>query len=224
MYGAPNTFCNLRTATAVSEANTLKSITVTPSANQRIVVIGATAGYKGNGDGWCHFQYGSTDLFHGYIVGPNPLKLCTGEGLYQNVGASLVLSIGPGGLGICGYLSLEYYIVYRGPDKRWVSTPQCHVPAANTEATLTLAAATGVTHVLTTLLASYDGAPAAAKELSVTVGATKRFSTWISAAGAYPFTFEEGLYGAATGNEAMVISLPASGDAGVKGSISIITH
>jgi hypothetical protein len=94
-----------------------------------------------------------------------------------------------------------------------------HAPAANTAATKNIAAATGETWVLHWLHFSYDGVPAAVKTASVVIGGTYKWQVDITTAGVWTIEFPGGLYGSA--NEALVVTLPASGSGSVKGKINI---
>jgi len=106
------------------------------------------------------------------------------------------------------------------PDPRNKRTPST-AKADNGAATITLAAESGRTHVLDKLTAGFEAAPAAAKLLTVSIGGTVKFQAYLDDAIPHHFDFD-GLHGGE--NEAMVISLPASGTGGVEGYVNSLTR
>lgn len=83
-----------------------------------------------------------------------------------------------------------------------------HSPVANTAAVVTLAADTEAYHVIDSIHASFDAAPAAAKKINVTFGGVEKWGQEVAVQGTWEFLFPRGLY-TGTKNEAVVITLAA---------------
>ncbi len=100
-----------------------------------------------------------------------------------------------------------------------------HVPAANTAAVVTVAADADHFWVLDSIHFGYDGLPAAAKTLVVTIDGTAKLTVYVPAdidtAGPHEILFPRGFYiGPKNKNEALVVTLLAGG-AGISGSVNI---
>jgi putative N-acetylmannosamine-6-phosphate epimerase len=104
-----------------------------------------------------------------------------------------------------------------------VATPQTVTSAANDTAVITLAAASGVSHVLDSLQWSYDGASTTGG-LTVTINAVSVFDVDIirAAADNDSMIFPKGMY-TTPKNQAMVITLKAAG-AGIVGKLNAQTR
>ncbi len=96
------------------------------------------------------------------------------------------------------------------PNTHVVTVPKLHVPAGDTDAVITMAAAEKVINVVDSVHCSYDAAPTGGK-LTITVDAATKFEVDITAAGPLEFLFPGGLYGSE--NQAVVITLAAAGGA-----------
>lgn len=96
--------------------------------------------------------------------------------------------------------------------------------ADNAAATITLAAAANVQHVLDRIDVAFDISPAAAVLLTISIAGSVVWTMPLTTAGPAPFLFDgdEKYY---TGkNEEMIISLAASGTSGRTGYLNTITH
>lgn len=91
----------------------------------------------------------------------------------------------------------------------------------NSESATTIAAVDGELHVIDEITVGYSGSPSAVKAFTVTFGGTKKFEIDFPAATIDPVVipFIRGLYNAK--NEAVVLTLPASGTGGIKGYVNV---
>lgn len=97
--------------------------------------------------------------------------------------------------------------------------------ADNAIASITLAAAEGVFHVLDRIDAGYGAAPTTTPGLlTVSVNGTVVWRMPITAAGSAPYLFDGDAKPYTAVNQAMVIALSASGNAGDSGYVNTITH
>lgn len=96
----------------------------------------------------------------------------------------------------------------------------------NGVSTITLSADPKEVHCLDWMEASFDIAPSAAVALTVTIGGTLRFTTHIADANGHFFHFGDGEKGGLHGNmnEALVITLAASGSSGRTGFLNTATR
>lgn len=102
----------------------------------------------------------------------------------------------------------------------WAAAAANTASADNAAAVLTYASAGGgVSHILEGVAWSFKGDPAAPVELKIEDGATKVFSEWITKGGAGFFPLGRQKFSAAT---ALVITLGASGTAGVLGTVNAV--
>lgn len=103
--------------------------------------------------------------------------------------------------------------MFTAPNKTAKVTAGYDFPAANTNAVVTLAATSGVIHVIKKISGSYSGTLASAPyTLTVAIGGTTVWSVALSAVGTFDFDFPDGLHGAE--NTAVVVTLPAGGASG----------
>ena len=98
-----------------------------------------------------------------------------------------------------------------------------HAPNADTAAIVTIPAIADGYHVIDSIDAGFDSAPAAAKKLNVTFGGVEKWAIDIPAnIGACkppPFTFPRGLY-TGTDNEEVIVTLAAD-NGGAKGKVAV---
>ena len=97
-----------------------------------------------------------------------------------------------------------------------------HVPSSNTAAVVTLAAETGLCHVVSQVTFSYDGTPTGG---SLTIahgpGPTTKFSVPVTSGGVGPISFNPPLK--FPSGEAVVCTL-AAGGSGVSGRLNVNAH
>lgn len=173
--------------------------------------------------------FGGTGKWAQYLtegaVGIGPHDFTMPRGLYTGtLNEEVLVQLAAPSNGAKGSLSITYRTVPNEPNLDAVELNKVHAPTANTAAVCTIAAVADQYWCIDSIHAGFTGAPAAVKKLNVTINAVEVWAVDIGAAlnscGPHEFLFPRGLYSGAL-NQAVVVTLEASGDAGESGIVAV---